>query len=233
MLSFMSFLLLVASIASQGAAYFDGDAIGRVLGSSKAIQFDKEFTVETWIKLDSKGIHRTFQPIFYKSVSGAGFELTILNRPHHQIHTSDFKMHHSRKPILAVDTWVHLAYARSQKRACLYLDGKLALQTPVTDSLKSIESDFYLGSSQWTDQEGKPVRLIGAIDDIKIWRVARSGSNIRRTRFSAPSSRNKALVAYYPIDEKYGAHQPNMRSKNFDLELTGVIWVPDRRSLRG
>jgi hypothetical protein len=231
-LNCMNALFLASVLAPNGAAYFDGDAVGRVIGGAEAIQFNREFTLEAWVKLDAKGVNRTFQPIFYKSVDGAGFELTVLNRPHHQIHTTDFHMHHRLKPVLPVDEWVHLAYARSHKKACLYLNGKLALETPTQAPLKNNSSEFYIGASQWSDQEGKPVKLIGAIDEVKIWSVARSGKNIRRTRFTAPPLRNRALMAYYPIDEKYGFTQPNLRSKEFALEFSGVGWVPDRRHSR-
>jgi len=225
----MNALFIASALASNGAAYFDGNSVGRVVGGKDAIQFDREFTLEAWVKLDSKGVNRTFQPIFYKSVEGAGFEMTVLNRPHHQIHTTDFHMHHRLKPVLPVDKWVHVAYARSQRKACLYLNGKLALETPTHAPLKANSSELFIGSSQWIDQEGKPVKLIGAIDEIKIWNVARSARNISRTRFSPPSLKNKALVAYYPIDEKYGPVQPNLRARNFPLELDEVQWVRDRR----
>lgn len=58
--------------------------------------------------------------------------------------------------------WVHVAYARSLKRAAFYIDGKLGCQVLTQNEILAERPAPLLGSSNdLIDQEGKPCAFIG------------------------------------------------------------------------
>jgi hypothetical protein len=140
--------------------------------------------------LDEPIVNRTFAYLLGKNNAGSGYEVTVLDRPNHRLHSADFiHVNHSLKPSLPLRKWVHVAYARSLKRAKLYVDGNLALETPTGAPLSTNNLPVYIGSSPYADQEGKPCRFIGAIDEVQIWNVARSQRNIKATMRQRPNVR--------------------------------------------
>jgi len=179
-----------------------------------------EMTFEAWVFLEAPIAGRTFACIASKNYAGTGYEVTVLDRPNHRLHTGDFaNMAHSNKPSLPLAKWVHIACARSLKRAKLYIDGELAAETVTGSPLVVNDLPLYIGSSNLFDQEGKPCRFIGAIDEVQIWNVARSQGNIKRTMRARPTGREQNLVLYFPFDEGTGQSLENRTHKTGQLIL--------------
>ncbi len=215
------------------ALHFDGSSIASI-ADCEALRFTGEMTFEAWVFLEEPIVNRTFACVASKNYAGTGYEVTVLDRPNHRLHTGDFVgIGHSQKPSLALGKWVHIAYARSLKRAKLYVDGELALTNKTGGPLVVNDLPLFIGSSNLYDQEGKPCRFIGSIDEVQIWNVARSQGNIKRTMKSRPGGRERNLVAYFSFDEGKGQQLPNKTGKTGPMtfgqtteeEATDPAWV--------
>lgn len=210
------FLALLTGALHQ-VAHFNGST-SAAIPDAPALHLTRELTIEAWVRLDPAIQSRTFACIVSKNYADKGFELTVLDRPNRRLHSTDtIGLNHANKPCLPLDKWVHVAYARSLKRAVLYVDGKEEVNIPTGHALVESVLPLHIGSSNnLMDQEGKPCAFVGDIREVQIWSVARSGRNILRTMRRRLSGREKGLEVLLRLD-KEGQRFPNLTGKTGDL----------------
>ncbi|MEQ8715239.1 MAG: LamG-like jellyroll fold domain-containing protein, partial [Cyclobacteriaceae bacterium] len=96
------------------------------------------------------------------------------------------------------NSWHHVAVTKVGTTYSLYLDGVLeagpAVLTPVGNNPVQIGS-IQTTSFEWT----------GELDEIRIWEIERSLTEIEETQFSTLSGNENGLVAYYRFDEGTGS----------------------------
>lgn len=215
---------LLAVLAKPNLALrFDGNAIASI-ADCPALRLKDEMTFQAWVFLEQPIVGRTFAYLLSKNYAGTGYEVTVLDRPHHRLSTADFAgLSHDKKPSLPIAKWTHIAYARSLNRAKLYVDGELVLETPTGIPFTENDVPLYIGSSNFLDQAGGVCRFIGSLDEVQIWNVARSQGNIRRSMFVRPSGHEKSLVVYLPFDEGKGQALENVTGKTGPMSMG---WSP-------
>jgi hypothetical protein len=206
-------------LAPNLALHFDGNSLASV-ADCPALRLTDEMTFEAWVFPEEPIVGRTFAYLLSKNYGGTGYEVNVLDRPNHRFHAADFaNVDHGKKPSLPIGQWTHVAYARSLRRAKLYINGELALETTTGAPFQANDVPLFIGSSGFVDQEGKPCRFIGSIDEVQIWDVARSEGNIKRTMKSRPTGRERHLVLYFPFDEGRGQVLRNKTDKTGPLTL--------------
>jgi len=160
------------------------------------VDFKKSFTVECWVKVDKI---EDGNVIYHVSKDESNFM---------QLHTFDqstkkiqltvsqggkvFQKSSNSQPIPG--TWYHVASVWDSKRndCFLYIDGQEQYQKGASVVLGDSSEGFNIGSRVSGD-----ATMYGTLDEIRIWRVDRSISDIRDGRNRRAFKEESGLVAHY------------------------------------
>ncbi|MEZ4732592.1 MAG: FG-GAP-like repeat-containing protein [Caldilineaceae bacterium] len=194
---------VTANLATYGSALqFDGTDDYVALPAME-VNFSTGFTVEAWARYNE--FHRWSRIIDLGN--GAGRDnILFANRDFSndlvfEIHTDSGASTLTAVNALDVDTWIHLAATiDSQGNAKLYKNGvEIASGVmPLPTTIRRATN--YLGRSNWS-QDGY---LHGALDEVRIWQVARSTEQIRATMLQNLTSSEEGLVTYWQFNEGAG-----------------------------
>lgn len=149
------------------------------------------FTMEFWFRSDAVDIYSRRlvdwgNLAFVRQENGSPNPRLIFSSP--ATFTGDLTLDAGPMP---TNVWRHLALVNDGKAWAIYLDGKLALAQPVTGALTSTTSTLKLGEF-----------FAGAIEDFRLWRVARSQIEIQQSyRLPLANLADPNLIAYWPFDE--------------------------------
>ena len=126
---------------------------------------------------------------------------------------------------LADGQWHHVAHTlgRKAKGQQLFVDGKLAAQGTKTASNFNWQKHINIGFSNDAGSQ----HLVGAIDELRIWRVVRTEEEINATMNKPLTGDESRLLAYYTFDETKGNILPDALGKH-DGTLVGLndrSWV--------
>ncbi len=158
-------------------------------------------TVEVWVRvgkfnanshfLDFGGYHREM----YLSHEGANPDLKFL--------ITDEKKDRHRivfPGVLELNTWIHLAAVTGPGGVRLYCNGLLVGTNGYTGSLSAVGTkDNFIGRS--SSSRSRPVHFQGQIDDVRIWSVERSESEIRDSMFRGRTGREPDLIGHWNFDD--------------------------------
>lgn len=165
-----------------------------------------EATVEAWVRWDD--FSGSFKRVFnygdalrdLSTTSGngttsAGFvvvEPTGKSADLHWISIGD---------ILRSQQWVHVAGVAGKGGTKLYLNGALVGTNAYTGSFSGVTNGTrnYLGQTASTNDP--PSNFKGAMDEVRVWRVARSAEQIRQTMFQRLTGREEGLAALWNFDD--------------------------------
>jgi hypothetical protein len=118
----------------------------------------------------------------------------------------------------------HVAATFDGTKIMLYIDGKItAVRSTNLATIVPNNYDLYIGNSNLLNTP-----LSGAVDELRVWRVARSEDSIRmnlHTRYANAHSTN--LVAYYRMDEATGTVFLTDASGNCNAATMGTA-IPTR-----
>jgi len=105
---------------------------------------------------------------------------------------------------IATGNWTHVALVKSGSSMTLYINGQSAATGTINKTLSidrmAIGSLFYAGSAV-------DAYLAGDLDEVRIWNVARSASDIRQNMAHTLVGSETGLVAYYRFDQVNTADQ--------------------------
>src|SRR6185436_12606875 len=89
--------------------------------------------------------------------------------------------------------WVHIAAVTGPGGVRLYLNGMLVATNAYTGSLSSIGGqNYFLGRDNYADN--RPAMLNGQLDEVRVWSVRRTESEIRETMSRKLTGREPGLV---------------------------------------
>ncbi len=196
-----------------------------------ALDTGKEVTAECWIKVDGDHPNQLFRYILSKNYGTNGWGVLM---------SVDYRLHatglgHTEKQI-PLHRWTHVAYACSDKKAKLYIDGQLAETQPVGEPLKNSDLQLCVGCSSFFGEPGHQFTNFGGfIDEVRIWDKAFTQSEIRSRMRRKISGRERHLVVYLPFDEgkgdlsanKTGKTPPLRLGRNFRPDEWDPTWVAD------
>lgn len=98
-----------------------------------------------------------------------------------------------------LNNWHHLAFSYDGVTVKTYLDGVLHSSTPYNKKI-DIGTNTYLGEYP----SGGPRYLKGIIDDVRIWNVIRSDSEIMNNKDKKLNGNENGLVGCWKLDEGAG-----------------------------
>ena len=164
--------------------------------SSKAIVLGSTFTQEAWIYSDQKG-NSTQDIIGYAPTGPKANDISPSVRLigygtgiHYGFGDGSTFSSYMAKDVIATPGWHHIAVTFDGTNYILYLDGSqihtytgAAGKTPLNTPIK------YIG-----------LNLQGKIDEVRMWDVVRTESEIKNNMNTRLSGAETNLVAYYPMD---------------------------------
>jgi signal transduction histidine kinase/CheY-like chemotaxis protein/ligand-binding sensor domain-containing protein len=101
--------------------------------------------------------------------------------------------------LVQTGAWCHIAVAVGSEKTRLYWDGIEVASSLNTNSFSALPlgSPFFLG--KWNDSEGKT--FSGDLDEVRVWKVARTQEQIGQAMWSKLTGREPALAGYWNFDD--------------------------------
>src|SRR6185369_13497556 len=107
--------------------------------------------------------------------------------------------------LIQVGEWMHIAAVSGKQGMRLYANGILVGTNVYTGSFASLKPAFwknYLGRSNWkVEASYGDTDFQGQIDEVRVWKVARSEEQIRENIFKELTGKEPGLVACWNFDD--------------------------------
>lgn len=207
------------------ALEFTADGEYVVIANTRPIDMiSRELTIEAWVK-PSSDVPAGYRSIISKQLDGTGYMLaTNVDVADQTVHfaaeVGGVQAKSTSQP--AFDGWQHVA-AVWDGQLKLYVNGQL---DAVVDTGQPIPNQLplYIGSSPF----GSDTTFRGAIDEVRVWAVARSAKQLQSAMNQRLCGDERGLRAYWPLDEGRG-HVVHDAAREGNGQVMGPGWVPGVR----
>ena len=234
-------------LASEAGLRFDGTNAYVTFGDPTALHL-AEFTVETWFRRDGPGVTTSTGtggitnaiPLIARGRGEAENPAVDLNyllgiRASDNVLVADFEEGASgpspslNHPVAGVTpivngTWYHAAAAYDGATWRLYLDGALEAQLAVGRPPAAAGTQHASLASALSSTGVPEGYFRGALDEVRIWRVARTQAEIQSTMNSALGGPDSGLVARWGLDEDAQTTVHSSAGATMDGVVTGAGW---------
>lgn len=238
LLSFIG-LAIGSKAQNQYALDFDGinDKVLTPTASSLNFGSTTNFTIEAWIKLDGNQANNTV--IIGKASTGSswqGYQLSLYdNRLTASINTGNTLIGTSNGLIgvtyLNDDIWHHVALvvSRTDTVCRLFVDGTLEVSIKHDSIRNSINTNasLFIGADR-----NESLFFNGIIDEMRIWNIARTASEISNHKNTELSASTLGLLVNYQFNTSSGTTLTDITSnafngslENFALTGSASNWV--------
>lgn len=219
------FLCLLCAVPAVGfgsnyALRFDGRALAR-MNPSKALDITRGLTLEAWVKREGGDAGQNFRFVISRNMGGSGYSIVL---------GDNFGLQGQNQALIVPpDRWTHIAYSMNNRIGKVYFDGKLVHTQDVTEILRENDEFFWVGSSPFRGIPGDQLTgFSGLIDEVRVWSVPRSQTQIRRDMRRLLSSRTRHLRVYLPFDEGKGERARNREGRTGALMFGSLIGAEGR-----
>lgn len=101
--------------------------------------------------------------------------------------------------VLPLNTWSHLAVVLNGNRGVMYIDGReVGRNDSMNRPASVIRKNAYIGRSNWANDAYANARF----DELRIWELARSQTEIQRAMHQGLNGRETGLLAYYDFEDR-------------------------------
>lgn len=186
---------------------------------------EHDFTVEAWVRINAEATVNE-QPILgnYESSDDSHrtnrtLHLVIRNqKPHLGFYGNDLPS----DTALEKGTWYHLAfrYTANTKEQAIFIDGELDKSRIASSDYLGVaeteKSNLFIGCWRSPDD-----RIQGDLDEIRIWNIARSETDIKADMSRQLGDHELGLTGYYHFDGKnLNDRSGNLKHGSLDNDLT-------------
>jgi len=195
-----------------GALQLDGLQYGEVLNST-AVDLNRTVTLEAWIKADR--LAGTWTPLFYKGGGALGtrtYSLWLNANGSLDFSTADASGEQhvdTAAGVVGLNQWQHVAAVmdRSTGQGVLkiYVDGVQQASGAVRTTATAISSTNSLTIGYATDQPANYAGFEGAIDDIRVWSIARAQADIAQGKNAELTGNEAGLAVYLKANDGSGS----------------------------
>jgi hypothetical protein len=202
------------------ALQFDGVDDYVEVPDNPSIQINNNITLECWIKFESGG---TYQPrIISKGPDGQGYELLLTNES--TVCNLEFRIGPGdlvSQTSLFAGNWYHVASTYNGNFLKLYINGLLDTTIVGSGNLNLSNLNLFIGQKS----TGAWDKYKGVMDDVRIWNIALSESNIQNYMNKQLTGTETGLAAYWQFNEGIGdtAFDKTPYGNNGILQ-GGAIW---------
>lgn len=219
------------ALSSGNALVFDGvDDYVRLKNAALVSRLSNS-TVELWVKFDSLAID-TYQTLYSEDSSGGtAFRLYQGNGElWFAIWRSDVAGNWTTvsTPFQTVNQWVHIAVVLSAANGMrLYVDGSLV----ASNAAEKRPSNATIASASLgrvTNTGGRGY-FQGQLDEVRLWNVARTGTQIQAQMQQSLTGTEAGLLGYWPCDQGAGTVLSDQSANdNHGTLVGGTAWADDQ-----
>ncbi|MBT4891336.1 MAG: LamG domain-containing protein, partial [Gammaproteobacteria bacterium] len=215
---------------------FDGTNDYVNVASNSSLDFTGSFTAEAWFYKRSGafgGLASQWTSAGGRrwefDVTGAGQLIAIISD------NGNNKFQLTTVETISLNKWHHAVLVFDAGGSCIiYLDGEIKSVTQdgtLPTSVNNSSKDLTIGKSLWGGNKFK-----GAIDEVRIWNVARTQAEIQANMNKELSGSESGLVAYYKMNDGSGTSLIDSSSNSNTGTLTNMTdegWVAGNPSVTG
>jgi len=217
--------MCVSGLFAQGySLQLNGTSQYADCGTSSNFQLTNNLTIEAWI------YPTDFQTSMFSNTIAAKVDWTSYNtygwsfRYGSSSRTLDFNMSGGGNTwvdckvnsVLTLNTWQHVAATYNGSVVKLYVNGAEVASLNATSSIPYSSTNLYIGS---INRSGDMRCLKGRIDEVRIWKVARTGSEIASNRYKTVTNAN--LIASYRMTDGSGTTLSDNSGNGYNGNLIG------------
>lgn len=195
-------LLVIASVfpALGGEITFDGNEDYVQVPNSPSLNItNASITMEAKVRISgTTGNHWVLCKQGIDGIRSYGFYIANHSRTiYPSIHTSEqFFEGEVGDQVLDYDTWYHISVVYSGSKIRTYIDGVLNGEVDLSGNLLSNDRDLYIGGTYWSPQD----TTNGSIDEVQIWNIARTQTEIQTTMNTGLTGTEAGLVGYWTFE---------------------------------
>lgn len=144
---------------------------------------------------------------------------------------ADWWDHFRSENTVELNAWTHVAVVYDGWTMSLYLNGEQdpnILTTGKSHDDSENTHEFRLGAGESENDTGPRCSFDGAIDEVRVWNVARMADEIRENMRKPLGGDEPGLVAYWRLDEGQGQIFQDATGSHYDGEL-GSTSMADAR----
>ena len=166
--------------------------------------FSNDLTIEAWVY--ERGYSSYSRLVDFGN--GAAFDNVVValtsgttGRPYFEVDASGVARSLIVPTAIPINQWVHLAVTLQGSNATIYVNGVAVVSTnnmPPPNAV--LRTNNYVGRSNWAGNS----YANAVFDDLRIWSVARSQSDLQANMTHPLTGAEANLVAYYRFDEGGG-----------------------------
>ncbi len=197
------------------------------------LNIKSDFTLEAWIKpydgiLSSGNI---MDKIYFNLQYNCNYQSIILRTIHEpfSFETFSYATVFNRTPLNSIvpGQWQHIAatYNAPQKEIKIYINGfeqSLNLDGEILDSLQdNAQVDLGIGNNTYLIKPS----FHGAIDEIRIWNVARTNEQILEKMDNVLHGNEEGLVLYLPLNKGAGDEVNDYSVFNHTATMQNTKWI--------
>ena len=220
-----TFNVIVSPPGSGNALTFDGDddfiTFGSIDGSHPLALAGSQFSLAFWIKPAIIG--DSFQRIIDKSTAGLaadGYLLCLNTGNSLKFYLNGMARFTTDSNVLTANRWHHVVVTGDASQYKCYVNG-IAVGLTTENSFElppNATANLYIGT--WYTESTREYH--GQMDEVSIWNVALSETDVRNYMCSRLSGNETGLVAYFRFDHFTGTTLTDLSGNNFHGTLTNM-----------
>lgn len=180
------------------ALSFDGSNDYVDCGNNSSLQITgNALTLEAWIKADAWKSNVWEGGIVVKEGSTTGYMLRCGAGGKVDFNLGDGSWHEALSgAVMTTGRWYHIAGVYNGSTMLLYIDGRLQASASFSGSIGTTTTHVAVGTSaQYLTRT-----FAGEIDEVRIWNIARTQTQIQQTMNDTLTGAESGLAAYYRFD---------------------------------
>jgi hypothetical protein len=185
----------------------------------------EEFTIETWLYVDTWSGNYIFSNESWNDASGAvGFAFRFASNGQLEMNvgTGEWEAVKTDENRIRLKKWQHLAVSlNSENTLKLYIDGKLEKQATLSKSMRISGTNLFMGEGSMWQGRG----LDGKLSDFRIWNLERSAEQIKTGMHSQLTGDETGLVANWLLNEGQGNSINDLNGEFNRTKGAGTSWI--------
>ncbi|HSG44004.1 MAG TPA: LamG-like jellyroll fold domain-containing protein [Anaerolineales bacterium] len=213
---------IVTTGYSESSLKFDGVRAFVSIEDNAKLNFEDAITVEAWIKPDEP--KNTASIVSNQDGTGRDYSLGVDEDGLITFSANVNGNWLSAKSNLALqpDTWVHLAGSFDGQTLHIFVNGKADGKKEAEGKLSVSAKSLLFAKSAGTT----PTHFAGTIDEVRLWKRARSEYEIQADMHQRLTGLESDLVGYWRFDEGSGGTARDQSNNQLDGTITGADWIP-------
>lgn len=184
------------------ALLFDGNDFVQV-AHAPALDVDSVFTLEAWVRPDAAAGTSAVVAMWSGSKAGSAWGLYLnglVPTARFQSSTGNTVTTLAGPAAVPLGSWSHVALVFDRGTASILVNGVVVATQTGVPALNDPAVPLRFGA----DAAGSPAYLTGALDEIRLWGVARAASDVQATMNGRMAVPTLGLRAYWPLIEGTG-----------------------------